>query len=157
VFDSSRFEDIYTAIFNIPLKEMWAVFLLVAIVCGGLLSKAYETVATSTYTAISRNRCDGCEHSLTLIRGLLAADLDVLSKGQKKQQHVAKSAALAEKRDLTRQEALSFSVLYNNALFLALVVLFAFYLFKTVPGVVYPTQIALLPLTLILFFLNSKK
>eukprot|EP01127_Copromyxa_protea_P005698 TRINITY_DN15564_c0_g1_i1.p1 TRINITY_DN15564_c0_g1~~TRINITY_DN15564_c0_g1_i1.p1 ORF type:complete len:180 (-),score=45.09 TRINITY_DN15564_c0_g1_i1:25-564(-) len=116
---------IYTSIFHLSFKELWYVFLLVAIVCGGLLSKAYETVAISTFNAISRTR------------GLLAADLDVLtdsSSNKNQKQKQAKAALVAERRDLTHQEALSFSVLYNNAMFLALVVLFAFYLFKAVPG-----------------------
>lgn len=79
-----------------------------------------------------------CKRHLSFRR--LGSDLDDhLNNNKQNKQKQARSAATTELRELTHQESLSFSVFYNNALFLALVILFAFYLFKNVSGVLYPT------------------
>jgi len=110
---------IYTTVFNLPFRDTWMVYLLIVALSGGFLSKAYEGVALTVHTSISRNR-------------KLGHDLDFT--GSAKQSKKAKVAA--EQREVTHQEALSFAIFYNNALYLALVLLFGFYIFKALPGVV---------------------
>eukprot|EP01126_Amoeba_proteus_P054852 TRINITY_DN676_c0_g4_i2.p1 TRINITY_DN676_c0_g4~~TRINITY_DN676_c0_g4_i2.p1 ORF type:complete len:127 (-),score=10.27 TRINITY_DN676_c0_g4_i2:114-494(-) len=72
--------------------------------------------------------------------GLLLQDTKKGKEKGKENKKDEQSKLNIELRTYTRFEAMSFSVVYNNALFLTLVLFFGFYIFKALPDSLYPSQ-----------------
>ena len=106
---------LYYSIFNLSLKSYGIVFLLVSAASAFGIQLAYHNVAFSLNSRLLREREGAVSRSKTTGRGVEA---------QKVMQ-----------KNATNQEAVAFSILYNNSIFLFSLILLAFYLFPNLSAV----------------------
>jgi len=121
---------LYATIFGLPLKENALVFLALTAVAAFLLSQAYETVSKSVYISFSRGR-NLPEANLEANNDLQSEEKEPTKKDLKKKEALQLQTQQAE---VSRHEAISFSLLYNNLLFLLFVVVLGFFALKNLPG-----------------------
>jgi len=101
-------------IFNLPFLDYAPVFLVLSIVAGVLVSISYQNVASS-------------------LKARLFAQLPepaVPKDAAKGSRDEVRAQLRSHQHALSRQEALSFALVYNNLFYLLFVVLLAFVIFK---------------------------
>jgi len=116
---------LYITIFGLSFKDNALVFFGVTGLAAFLVSRAYETVSKSVYAAFSKSR-SLADFSL---------EQDDPNPNSKKNLRKKESQQLkTSQQEVSRHEAISFSILYNNLLFLLFVVVLGFFALKNLPG-----------------------
>jgi len=113
---------LYVTIFGLSFRDNLVIFLALTGLAGFLLSQAYEAVTKTLFTAYSKSR------NLSYDPALYGDD----SKKSGKKSELQKSKV--SQQESSRNEAVSYSILYNNLLFLMFVVVLGFYVLKNLPG-----------------------
>eukprot|EP01120_Amphizonella_sp_Union-15-10_P001612 TRINITY_DN1176_c0_g1_i1.p1 TRINITY_DN1176_c0_g1~~TRINITY_DN1176_c0_g1_i1.p1 ORF type:complete len:167 (-),score=26.28 TRINITY_DN1176_c0_g1_i1:80-580(-) len=107
---------IYLTIFSMSFSESFLIFFLVTLASAGALAYGYNNVATAVKSKLSHTR----QGSITKAKAKKI-------KGKIEEQR-------QKQKEITESEATSLSILYNNLFFLMLVVIFAFYLVRSLPS-----------------------
>jgi hypothetical protein len=98
---------VYTAIFGLSLKDNLPWFLIGSGIIAYFISKAYETSFRAVYNSLAHQR-----------------NLFLTVADNQKQQ-----ASIDSQKEISKHEAISFSIVYNNLLFFVLLVFFGFFIF----------------------------
>lgn len=98
---------LYTAVFGLSLKDNALWFILGSGIIAYFISKAYENIFRSVYNSLAHQR-----------------GLHLTVSDNQRQQDSANA-----QKEISKHEAISFSIIYNNLLFFVLLVFFGFFIF----------------------------
>lgn len=112
---------LFWRVHQMELLPSLAFFVIVTVLCTYLLAMAYRNTKFTLKHKIANKREDAVTREMT---ALLAEDKKMSRK--EKDERI-----LWKKIDVAEYEASTFSIFYNNALFLALVIFASFYLLRS--------------------------
>eukprot|EP01121_Diplochlamys_sp_Union-15-3_P002851 TRINITY_DN126_c0_g1_i1.p1 TRINITY_DN126_c0_g1~~TRINITY_DN126_c0_g1_i1.p1 ORF type:complete len:184 (+),score=24.53 TRINITY_DN126_c0_g1_i1:45-596(+) len=115
---------LYTGIFNMSIFDYFLLYFIVSVAVGVALSLSYHNISNFLRSLLDWKRDGLVTNARVRKSNQKTEDIKSIVEAQKKEQ-----------REVTYKETLSFSILYNNLLFLLLVVFLGFYILRSVPGV----------------------